>query len=224
MKAQSGLHVALIMDGNGRWAERRGLPRLAGHVEGEHALRKIVQAAPSHGIELLTVYAFSSDNWKRPANEVNGLMQLLETHLLDSLDRCRTEGVRLSVIGRRDRIPRGALQAIEYAERETRHSARLHLRIAVDYSSRYALLSTLAAEGNSPGPDVDLLIRTGGEQRLSDFLLWECAYAELVFLPCLWPDFGPQELAGAMQEFHRRERRFGGLVLQAHGNGPRPGA
>ncbi|MBV9035039.1 MAG: di-trans,poly-cis-decaprenylcistransferase [Acidobacteriaceae bacterium] len=215
------LHAAMIMDGNGRWAQRRGLPRLAGHAEGERALRKIVQAAPDCDIGTLTVYAFSSDNWKRPAVEVNGLMLLLETHLTKSLDLCRSEGVKLSVIGRRDRIRATALEAIERAEQETSAGLRLHLRIAIDYSSRDALVSAWQQNMKTPdraalsaslnSPDVDLLIRTGGEQRLSDFLLWECAYAELFFTPCLWPDFGPEELRSVMEEFRRRDRRYGGL-------------
>jgi undecaprenyl diphosphate synthase len=218
---KSHLHVAIIMDGNGRWAERRGLPRLAGHARGERALRGIVSAAPECGIKVLTVYAFSSDNWKRPAAEVNGLMRLLETHLIQSLDLCRTEGVKLSVIGRRDRVPASSLKAIEYAEDRTSGGLRLHLRIAIDYSSRDALLSAFgrtskpadrsALSSSLDSPDVDLLIRTGGEQRLSDFLLWECAYAELLFTPCLWPDFGPEELKSAIREFHQRNRRYGGL-------------
>ncbi len=218
---QNDLHVAIIMDGNGRWAQHRGLPRLTGHVEGERALRRIVRAAPECGIKILTVYAFSSDNWKRPTAEVNGLMLLLETHLAQSVGLCRAEGVRLSVIGRRDRVPDSSRRAIEHTEDQTSAGLRLHLRIAIDYSSRDALLSAfertptptdrLAVASSLDSPDVDLLIRTGGEQRLSDFLLWECAYAELLFTPCLWPDFGPAELKGAVGEFHRRNRRFGGL-------------
>jgi undecaprenyl diphosphate synthase len=217
---QSRLHAAIIMDGNGRWAQHRGLPRLAGHAEGERTLRKIVQAAPGYDIGTLTVYAFSSDNWKRPAAEVNGLMLLLETHLAKSLNICRSEGVKLSIIGRRDRIPASCLEAIEQAEQQTNTESRLHLRIAVDYSSREALVSAwrqtttfdrAALNSSLNSPDVDLLIRTGGEQRLSDFLLWECAYAELFFTPCLWPDFGPDELRIVVQEFRCRDRRYGGL-------------
>lgn len=217
---QSCLHAAIIMDGNGRWAQHRGLPRLAGHVEGERALRRVVKAAPDCGIRILTVYAFSSDNWKRPAVEVNGLMLLLETHLLKSLDLCRSERVKLSVIGRRDRLPASCLEAIKQAEEQTSAGLRLHLRIAVDYSSREALVSAwrqtttfdrAALNSSLNSPDVDLLIRTGGEQRLSDFLLWECAYAELFFTPCLWPDFGPEELRSVIQEFRCRDRRYGGL-------------
>jgi undecaprenyl diphosphate synthase len=218
---ESGLHVAIIMDGNGRWAERRGLPRLAGHAEGERALRRVVRTAPECGINTMTVYAFSSDNWKRPALEVNGLLLLLETHLSQSVDMCRKEGVKLSIIGRRDRIPGSSRKAIETAEERTGTGSRLHLRIAIDYSSRDALLSAFARTSKPAdrfamassldSPDVDLLIRTGGEKRLSDFLLWECAYAELLFTSCLWPDFGPEELKSAIGEYHNRNRRFGGL-------------
>jgi undecaprenyl diphosphate synthase len=225
---QSNLHIAIIMDGNGRWAQRRGLPRLAGHAEGERALRRIVRAAPECGIATLTVYAFSSDNWKRPTMEVNGLMLLLETHLAQAVALCRAEGVKLSAIGRRDRVPASSRKAIEYAEEQTNAGPRLHLRIAIDYSSRDTLLSAfgriakpadrLAMESSLDSPDVDLLIRTGGEQRLSDFLLWECAYAELLFTPCLWPDFGPEELKDAIGEFYRRNRRFGGLPVPAAAN------
>jgi len=221
--SQSTLHIALIMDGNGRWAQRRGLPRLAGHIEGEKALRKVVSAAPRFGISMLTVYAFSSDNWKRPAAEIHGLMLLLEEHLLSAVETCKAEGIKLSAIGRRDRIPPSARDVIERAERETKAGTRLHLRVAIDYSSRDALLAAFHRashigdrtdlESSLDSPDVDLLIRTGGEQRLSDFLLWECAYAELLFTPCLWPDFGPEELEHAMQEFRRRERRYGGLSI-----------
>ena len=209
------------MDGNGRWAQQRCLPRLAGHRAGERALRRIVEAAPGLGIGTLTVYAFSSDNWKRPQAEVNGLMVLLETHLAREMDVCLANGVRLSAIGRRDRIPESARAAIEQAERLTVGEKRLHLRMAIDYSSRDALIaasrrldgSTDHAAMNEMlnSPDVDLLIRTGGEQRLSDFLLWECAYAELLFTRCLWPDFTPHELKAALLDFAGRERRFGGL-------------
>ena len=209
------------MDGNGRWAERRGLPRLLGHRAGERALRQIIAAAPECGISTLTVYAFSSDNWKRPQAEVSGLMTLLEIHLAQSLELARAEGVRVTAIGRRDRIPVGARKAIEYAEEYTRDGTRLRFRIAIDYSSRDALLSAWerlcapydrkAVSESLDSPDVDLLIRTGGEQRLSDFLLWECAYAELLFTSCLWPDFGPDELKASITEFRRRERRFGAI-------------
>lgn len=222
---QSTLHVAIIMDGNGRWADRRGLPRFAGHRSGERALRGVTKAASRQGIGTLTVYAFSADNWKRPPAEVRALMFLLETHLAKEMDVCRENGVRLSVIGRRDRIPEGARLAIEEAERITRGGSQLHLRLAVDYSSRDALVeaskclandgdrSRFAAELDSP--DVDLLIRTGGEKRLSDFLLWECAYAELYFTPVLWPDFNEDDLTEALADYSKRQRRFGGLIEKA---------
>jgi undecaprenyl diphosphate synthase len=218
---QSSFHLAMIMDGNGRWAQLRGLPRLAGHRAGERALRLVAQAAPDLGIRTLTAYAFSSDNWKRPPAEVSGLMMLLETHLAKQAEACLRNGVRLSAIGRRDRLPDGARRAIDNVEALTSDGARLHLRLAIDYSSREALMDAChkldghpdrqAVSASLDSPDVDLLIRTGGEQRLSDFLLWECAYAELLFTQCLWPDFGPRELESAVAEFHRRERRFGGL-------------
>jgi len=223
MRQSKSLHVAIIMDGNGRWAQRRGLPRLAGHHAGERALRRVVTAAPSLDISMLTVYAFSADNWKRPADEVNGLMGLLELHLSRQLEVCVREGVRLSVIGRRDRIPVSASRAIEEAEQFTCRGSRLHLRLAIDYSSRDSLFDAWKTLGSLPdrtcftqrfdSPDVDLLIRTGGEQRLSDFLLWESAYAELYFTPVMWPDFGESDLIAAMDEFRQRQRRFGALPL-----------
>jgi len=213
------LHAAIIMDGNGRWASRRGLPRMAGHRAGAEALRRTVEAAPQYGIGTLTVYAFSSDNWKRPREEVNALMRLLLTYLRREQRRCLENGVRVSVIGRRDRLPRLLLPAIEECEAATAHGQRLHLRLAVDYSSRDAILAAAATPGAANSReafsealaacDVDLLIRTGGEQRLSDFLLWECAYAELVFAACLWPDFRTADLETAVTDFHSRDRRFG---------------
>jgi undecaprenyl diphosphate synthase len=221
MIKSTSFHVAVIMDGNGRWAQRRGLPRLAGHHAGECALRRVVSAAPSLGITTLTAYAFSADNWKRPAAEVNGLMALLEFHLSRQLEACAREGVRLSVIGRRDRIPPSARRAIGEAEHFTSGGRRLHVRLAIDYSSRESLFhawSTLGSLSDRDcfterydSPDVDLLIRTGGEQRLSDFLLWESAYAELYFTPVMWPDFGENDLATALGEFRNRQRRFGAL-------------
>lgn len=210
------------MDGNGRWAERRGLPRLMGHQAGERALRRVVKAAPALGIKVLTVYAFSADNWKRPEREVSGLMALLEFHLRQETKRCQQEGVRVQVIGRRDRLQPSILAAMERIEQLTSACQRLHLRLAIDYSSREFLLNawrrhaTECLDSSSFSselgiPDVDLLIRTGGEQRLSDFLLWESAYAELYFTDCMWPDFGEEELAEAIRAFHRRDRRFGAV-------------
>jgi undecaprenyl diphosphate synthase len=219
--SSGGIHTAIIMDGNGRWALRRGLPRIAGHRAGAEALRRTVEAAVEHGVGTLTVYAFSSDNWNRPKEEVGALMKLFLAWLRAEVRRCMDNSVRVTVIGRRDRLPRLLLPAIEECERRTAPGARLHLRLAVDYSSRHQLLAAArrpgatanrAALGHALGsPDVDLLIRTGGEQRLSDFLLWECAYAELYFTPRLWPDFGPEDLSQALAEFQSRDRRFGGL-------------
>jgi undecaprenyl diphosphate synthase len=224
-----GLHVAIIMDGNGRWAQARGLPRSAGHRVGASAVRRVVEAAPSQGISVLTLYAFSSDNWKRPRPEVHVLMRLLESYLRTELASCVEQGVRIEVLGRRDRLPARVGDAIATAERTTAEGAVLRLRLAIDYSSRAALARaaahgpcTLAEFGrrleptlDEAVPDVDLLIRTGGEQRLSDFLLWESAYAELYFTAAAWPDFDGGALAAAVAEFGRRQRRFGGLASVA---------
>jgi undecaprenyl diphosphate synthase len=206
----SGLHVALIMDGNGRWGVANGATRLDGHRAGAQALRQVVEAAPGLGIGTLTVYAFSADNWKRPEAEVAGLMGLFGAFLRREAARCARQGVRLSVIGRRDRLSPGLRDAVARAEALTANGRRLHLRVALDYSARQAIAQ---GETFAPGPDVDLLIRTGGEQRLSDFMLYECAYAELVFTDCLWPDFGPATLEQALGEFRTRDRRFGGLSV-----------
>ena len=209
------------MDGNGRWASARGLPRLAGHRAGADAVTRIVEAAPQCGIAVLTLFAFSSDNWRRPKDEVEALMRLFSRYLHRETGRCQANGVRLEVIGRRDRLGPGLLAAISAAEAETAGGTALRLRIAVDYSGRDAILA--AARGlpelsresleDRLGPPVDLLIRTGGEQRLSDFLLWECAYAELMFARRMWPDFDAADLASALREFHGRERRFGTVPI-----------
>jgi undecaprenyl diphosphate synthase len=203
-------HTAIIMDGNGRWAAARGLPRSAGHNAGADAVRRAVEAAPSLGISALTLYAFSADNWRRPGAEVEELFRLLRAYLRDETARCVEQGVRLEVVGRRDRLPPGLRMAIAAAERATARGRTLDLRLAVDYSARAAIEG-----GEAPLPDVDLLIRTGGEQRLSDFLLRECAYAELYFTPCPWPDFDGAALAQAVAEFGLRQRRFGGLTAVA---------
>ena len=214
---RDGLHVAIIMDGNGRWANRQGFPRIAGHRAGVEAVRKIVEAAPELGISVLTLYAFSSDNWRRPAREVNALMALFGRYLQQETERCIKKGVRLQAIGRRDRLPGQLVEMLEDAERRTASGRRLHLRLAIDYSSRHALLKAAqenpTEEGFSMllGPDVDLLVRTSGEQRLSDFLLWECAYAEIIFTSRMWPEFSKENLAAAVAEFHQRDRRFGGI-------------
>ncbi len=225
------------MDGNGRWAVARGLPRVAGHRAGALAVRRTVEAAARCGIRTLTLYAFSSDNWQRPAEEVTALMQLLDEYLHRELAECVEQGIRISVIGRRDRLPAGLVQAITAAQAATAAGQRLHLRIAVDYSARDSILrAALAVNGagrlsredfarmlgqavhaGEPAPDVDLLIRTGGEQRLSDFLLWECAYAELHFTPRMWPDFDAADLEAALRDFHARQRRFGRVPIAAAG-------
>jgi undecaprenyl diphosphate synthase len=175
------LHVAIIMDGNGRWANARGLPRIAGHRTGADAVRRTIEAAPGMGISILTLYAFSADNWRRPAKEVSALMKLLGNYLVRETDRCVDNGVRVEAIGRRDRLPAALVSLLEDSERKTAHGAKLRVRLAIDYSSRQAILDavrrdramTEEAFSKSLGPDVDLLIRTSGEQRLSDFLLWE---------------------------------------------------
>jgi undecaprenyl diphosphate synthase len=226
------LHVAVIMDGNGRWANRLGLPRVAGHRAGADALRRIVEAAPALGIGTLTAYAFSSDNWKRPAEEVEALMALLAWYLEEETPRLLANDVRLSVIGRRDRIPGQLREAIDQAEDATRAGMRLHLRLAIDYSAREAILRASERAGGAPvtcerfeelmgrPQPVDLLIRSGGEQRLSDFLLWECAYAELIFSRRMWPEFNAGDLRRAIDEFHRRQRRFGGIPVPQGGIRP----
>ena len=226
-------HVGIVMDGNGRWAEARGLDRSAGHRAGARAAERIIEAAPGLGVGTLTLFAFSRDNWKRPAAEVRALMMLLDRELRRQTARCERHGIELTVIGRRDRLPRSVTRAIERAETLTRGGATLRLRLAVDYSARESLVraaAELAPRSSDPvseaefalalaraehaeraAPPVDVFIRTGGEQRLSDFLLWESAYAELFFRSEAWPDFGPEALASVLAEFRRRERRFGGL-------------
>jgi undecaprenyl diphosphate synthase len=207
------------MDGNGRWALGRGMPREAGHRAGAEAVSRVVEAAPAAGIGILTLFAFSSDNWRRPRAEVGALMRLLALYLEKESERSIRNGVRLEVIGRRDRLSPALRHAIENAERATGAGTRLRLRIAFDYSGRDAILAaarrvaSLSRENleHALGPPVDLLIRTGGERRLSDFLLWECAYAELVFSSRLWPDFSAADLESAVREFRGRERRFGAV-------------
>jgi undecaprenyl diphosphate synthase len=229
-----GFHVAVVMDGNGRWATARGRARCVGHRRGAEAVRRIVAAAPGLGISTLTLYAFSSDNWKRPAPEVRGLMGLFRRFLVHQRDALGTRGIRLTFLGRRDRLPPELRATVATAELATAGNRRLHLRLAVDYSARDTIVE--AARRLAPGEhtradfarrlgetygdtaaDVDLLIRTGGEQRLSDFLLWECAYAELLFRPMMWPDFGPADLAAAVETFHRRQRTFGALPAAGDG-------
>ena len=231
LTADAALHVAIIMDGNGRWATRRGLPRTAGHRAGVEAVRRVVESAPDLGIGTLTLFAFSSANWRRPPEEVATLMRLLHVYLRAETRRFAESGARLSIIGRRDRLRPRLMREIEDAERATAAGRRLHVRIALDYSSRESIaraaascaagaadaldsFGQLVSQSGADHPetaDVDLLIRTGGEQRLSDFLLWESAFAELWFTDRMWPEFGTEDLRAAVLEFHRRERRFGGL-------------
>ena len=197
------------MDGNGRWATRRALPRAAGHRAGAHAVRRIVEAAPSLGVTMMTLYAMSSDNFARPAAEVSALLRLFGEYLARERPRLVAEGVRLSVIGRRDRLPAPLVRAIDRVEEATAGGDRLAMRLAIDYSARHEIARAAADGTLGASPDVDLLVRTGGEQRLSDFLLWECAYAELWFTDRLWPDVTAQDLAAAVDDFRRRDRRFG---------------
>ncbi len=201
------LHVAIIPDGNGRWAAARGRPRTDGHRAGVTAVRRTIEEAPAHGIGTLTLYALSSDNWQRPKEEEDALMRLFEEYLRGKTARCVTEGVRVRVIGRRDRLAKRLIRAVEGTETATTACERLQLNLAVDYSSRDAI------RRGEMLPPVDLLIRTGGEQRLSDFLLWECAYAELYFTDEYWPEFGARELARALADYHGRERRFGRVPM-----------
>lgn len=236
------MHIAVIMDGNGRWAARRNLPRTAGHRAGAKAVDTIVEAAAQHGIDTLTLYAFSSDNWNRPGAEVGALFALLRHYLLSQTQRCLAHSIRLNVIGRRDRLQPGLLEVIELNERATAHCSRMCLRIAIDYSAQRSLIEACRSTARDaivdraqfverlaevdhcvvPVREVDLLIRTGGEQRLSDFLLWECAYAELYFTDCLWPDFDRPAFEQALEEYKRRDRRFGcigepSVVRSSHG-------
>jgi undecaprenyl diphosphate synthase len=219
----AGLHVAIIMDGNGRWANQRGLPRLAGHRVGVEAVRRVVEAAPGLGIKVLTLYAFSADNWRRPLREVSALMRLLGYYLTQETERCIANGVRLEAIGRRDRLPSSVVRMIEEAQRRTAAGTKLRLRLAIDYSAWHAIVEAASRTRVTSveelakilGPDVDLLIRTSGEQRLSDFLLWESAYAEIVFTSRMWPEFGVSDLEEAVSEFHRRDRRFGAVASGA---------
>ena len=234
------MHVAIIMDGNGRWANARNLPRTAGHRAGARAVDAVVRAAARRGVATLTLYAFSSDNWQRPAAEVEALFGLLRRYLMTQTERCLDESIRLNVIGRRDRLSANLRRQIEQSERVTADCSRMHLRIAVDYSSRHSLTEAgRRLQGVSPGqPEeflrllaevdhsqpaaaaVDLLIRTGGERRLSDFLLWECAYAELCFLDCMWPEFDETAFAAALEDYARRQRRFGRVTAAAPARPP----
>ncbi len=212
-------HLAVIMDGNGRWAERRGRPRWMGHVAGARVVKDVVAHCARRGVEQLTLYAFSRDNWQRPVDEVGMLLELFESHFRTQRDTLVAQGIRLSVIGRRTRLPLSLRRVITEVEEATRSGRRLQLRVALDYSSRDAIQGALGAQGAARGPargttilpPVDLLLRTGGERRLSDFLLWECAYAELLFLDVAWPDLTAEVLDDAFADYARRERRFGAV-------------
>ena len=230
-------HVAIIMDGNGRWAKARGLPRSAGHRAGVEAVRRAVRAAPGFNIEWLTLYAFSSENWSRPQTEVNDLMGLLKTFIRRDLAELHKSNVRIRIIGNRDTLAGDILKLLEEAERLTRDNTGLNLVIAFNYGSRDEIARaarTIAARvaagtlneddvtaelldtmlDTTGIPDPDLIIRTSGEQRLSNFLLWQGAYSELVFVPCYWPEFDEQELRRALEEFAGRERRYGGVTAR----------
>lgn len=223
-------HVALIMDGNGRWAKARGLPRTLGHREGVQALKRTVQAAPDLGLECLTVFGFSTENWRRPAAEVSELMGLVRSYVESDLDRLVREGVRLVIPGRREGLSEDIREIVERAEARTAHNDRFLLQVAFNYGSRDDIVGAarrFMEQGGQPenlteavfeshlstagAPPVDLIVRTSGEHRISNFLLWEAAYAELYFQDVLWPDYGREALADAIRVFNARDRRFGGL-------------
>ena len=226
------MHVAVIMDGNGRWAASRHLPKIAGHREGARAVRRTIEAAMESGVAWLTIYAFSSENWRRPAGEVMDLTGLLRQYLQSEIDELKANGVRLRIIGDRTRFDPDIQRDLAAAERDTAANTRLNLTVALSYGARaeIAAAARAIAEAAQQGkldperidevtfagflatagiPDPDLVIRTSGERRLSNFLLWQSAYAELVFLDVLWPDFGAEHFAAALAEYARRERRFG---------------
>jgi undecaprenyl diphosphate synthase len=226
------VHVAIIMDGNGRWAKARGLPRVAGHKRGAEAVRRTVRGVAELGVEYLTLYGFSSENWKRPAAEIDDLMTLLRVYLVNEIDELHRQGVRLRVIGQRSRLSPEIVRLIEQAEQKTQANCTLNLTVALSYGGRAEIAGAARriAEEAKAGrlepaavdealfarhlltrdiPDPDLLIRTSGEKRISNFLLWQCAYAELVFLDRLWPDFTRDDLEDAIREFHGRDRRYG---------------
>ena len=228
-------HVAIIMDGNGRWAKARGMPRTLGHRAGVAALKRTVQGAGDLGIERLTVFGFSTENWRRPASEVGELMRLLKTYVESDLARLEREGVRVHVIGSREGLTPDIVEVIERAEARTAGNDRFHLQVAFNYGGRSDIVQAArrfaveAAAGADPalldeaafgallstsvGSEPDLIVRTSGERRLSNFLLWEAAYAEFVFQDVLWPDYGPEHLEKAVAEFMTRERRYGAASL-----------
>lgn len=233
--AHAPLHVAIVMDGNGRWAKRRGLPRQVGHPKGVDAIRRVVEAAPDQGVRYLTLYAFSTENWRRPAGEVAEVMRLLKLYVNSDLDKLAREGVKVRILGRRAGLPADVAEIVERAERQTAHNDKFFLQVAFNYGGRADIIDAaraLAAEAAAGAvapeditedmlqsrlstggiPDPDLVIRTSGEQRLSNFLLWETAYSEFVFQDVLWPDYDAEHLRIAIEEFKKRERRYGGAV------------
>lgn len=228
-------HVAIIMDGNGRWARRRGLPRTAGHAQGARVVEQILEDADHMGIRYLTVYAFSTENWSRPDSEVKALMNLLRTYMKTSLAKCAKNNVRIRVIGDKSKLDRDLQASIANLEKETASNTGIGFQIAINYGSRDEMVRAMRAAAQkvqsgelSPEditeslisdnldtggiPDPDLLIRTGGEQRISNFLLWQTAYSELYFCDVAWPDFNKAELEKAVDSFNNRERRYGGLI------------
>lgn len=230
------LHVAIIMDGNGRWAKRRGLPRTFGHREGVKALKRTVEGAAALGVGRLTVFGFSTENWRRPAAEVSELMGLLKAYVSSDLERLAKEGVRVTILGRREGLSPDVLEVIERAERRTSENSAFHLQVAFNYGGQADIVDAArkfaqaVEEGRAKAADLDealferslstadapppdLIVRTSGEQRLSNFLLWESAYAELVFQDVLWPEYGPEHLKAAIAEFATRERRYGGAMV-----------
>lgn len=226
----AGLHVAIVMDGNGRWATRRFLPRLAGHKQGVEALKRVVRACPSRRVSELTVFAFSSENWSRPADEVSGLMELLAGALTREVRQLSAEGVCIRFIGSRTGLSTKVQLGLEQAEEETRYNSKLKLNICFNYGGRWDIAQAARALAErsepiteeslgramalSPSPDPDLFIRTGGEFRISNFLLWQSAYSEMVFSPKLWPEFSELDLDEALAEYASRERRFGKTSAQ----------
>jgi undecaprenyl diphosphate synthase len=233
-RAPGPRHVAVIMDGNGRWAKARGMPRTFGHRAGVSALKRTVEAAPDFGIECLTVFGFSTENWRRPVSEVSELMGLVKLYVQTDLDRLAREGVRVRILGRRAGLP---ADIHEIVEPRTAHNTGFQLQVAFNYGGRADLVDAARKFASSvsrgeadvenldeesfsrllstaAGPPVDLIVRTSGERRISNFLLWEAAYAELVFQDVLWPDYGPEALGAAVEEYRRRDRRFGGV--EAH--------
>jgi undecaprenyl diphosphate synthase len=223
-------HVAIIMDGNGRWAEKRGLPRLAGHKAGVNRIRSVIKTIASHNIQYLTLYGFSSENWNRPAEEVQGIFNLLQEGVDRLIPALNKQGVKINHLGRLDELPQGVRKAIILAANVTKNNTRISVNLAFNYGGRIELMDaarrlvdenlpsseidekSFAARLYTAGmPDVDLVIRTGGELRVSNFLLWQSAYAEYYFTSVLWPDFTPKQIGRALEAYSKRQRRFGGL-------------